>query len=56
MWSYEEHECSNLEIRDEEELARQVASVALNRFGTVRAAPASVLPIAEGTSGDHRSQ
>jgi hypothetical protein len=53
-WSYEEHECSKLEIRDEEELARQVASISLSRFGPVRAAPASALPIAENGSGGHR--
>ena len=53
-WAYEEHECTALEIRDEEELARQVASTSLNRFGTMRAAPASALPIAEDGSGGHR--
>ena len=40
-WHYEEHECSNLEVRDEEDLARQVASTSLSPFGPMRTALAS---------------
>ncbi len=40
-WGYVEHECTKLELRDEEELARQVASASLSRFGPMRTALAS---------------
>jgi hypothetical protein len=40
-WGYVEHECTTLEVRDEEELARQVASAPLRRFGPMRTALAS---------------
>ncbi len=40
-WHYEEHECTQVEVRDEEELARQVASLSLSRFGPMQTALAS---------------
>ncbi|HTS55656.1 MAG TPA: hypothetical protein VMH26_20495, partial [Burkholderiales bacterium] len=40
-WFYEEHECTKLEVRDEEGLAGQVASTSLSRFGPMRTALAS---------------
>ena len=43
-WGYVEHECTGLELRDEEELARQVASASLSRFGPMRTALASTPP------------
>ena len=43
-WAYEEHECTKLAIRDDEELARQVASTSLTRFQPMRQALASSPP------------
>ena len=43
-WGYVEHECTGLELRDEDELARQVASASLSRFGPMRTALASTPP------------
>jgi hypothetical protein len=40
-WFYEEHECTKLEVSDEEELARQVAALSLGRFGPMQKALAS---------------
>jgi hypothetical protein len=40
-WAYAERECTRLEIHDEETLAREVATAALHRFGTLRTALAS---------------
>jgi hypothetical protein len=40
-WFYEEHECTKLEVRDEAELAHQVASTSLSRFGPMQTALAS---------------
>jgi hypothetical protein len=41
-WFYEEHLCSELAILDDAELAHQVATTSLNRFGTMRTMPASL--------------
>jgi len=41
-WAYAEHECTRLEIHDEETLARQVAIASLRRFGTLRTELASM--------------
>jgi hypothetical protein len=40
-WAYVDHECTKLEIRDDEQLARQVAAASLSRFGPLRTALAS---------------
>jgi len=47
-WGYVEHDCTMLEVRDEEALAREVASASLSRFGPMRTALAST-PQAEPT-------
>ena len=44
-WGYIEHECTNLEIRNEEELALRIASSSLSRFGPMRTTLASAIPI-----------
>ena len=43
-WGYVEHECTKLEVRDERELALQVASGSLSRFGPMHTALALTLP------------
>lgn len=43
-WGYVEHECTKLELRDEQELARRVASTALSRFGPMQLGLASTQP------------
>jgi len=40
-WGYAERECTRLEIRDEEALAREVAVASLGRFGALRTELAS---------------
>ena len=40
-WAYAERECTRLEIRDEEALAREVAAASLGRFGPLRSELAS---------------
>lgn len=37
-WAYVERECTQLEVRDDEQLARQVAAASLSRFGPPRTA------------------
>jgi hypothetical protein len=41
-WGYFEHECTKLEVRDERDLALQVASASLSRFGPMQTALASI--------------
>jgi hypothetical protein len=41
-WSYEEHQCSELTIHDDEALVRELATTSLLRFGIVRFVPASI--------------
>ncbi len=41
-WGYVEHECTQLEVRDERELALQVASGSLSRFGPMQTALALI--------------
>jgi hypothetical protein len=41
-WSYVAHECTKLEVRDEQEQARQIASTSLNRYGPIRVNLATV--------------
>jgi hypothetical protein len=43
-WGYVEHECTKLELRDEQELARRVASTSLSRFGPMQLGLASTAP------------
>jgi len=35
-WAYVDRECTKLEIRDDEQLARQIAAASLRRFGPLR--------------------
>jgi hypothetical protein len=44
-WVYVERECTKLEVRDERELAHQVASASLSRFGPMETALALTLPV-----------
>lgn len=44
-WAYVERECTKLEVHDERELALQVASASLSRFGTMQTALALTLPV-----------
>ena len=44
-WGYVEHECVNLEIRDERDLALQVASGSLSRFGPMQTQLASIASV-----------
>jgi hypothetical protein len=44
-WGYVEHECVNLEIRDERDLALQVASGSLSRFGPIQTQLASTASV-----------
>ena len=41
-WGYVEHECTKVEVRDERDLALEVASTSLSRFGWMQTALASV--------------
>jgi len=43
-WGYVERECTQLQVSNEEELARDVASVFLTRFGVLQTALASAAP------------
>jgi hypothetical protein len=40
-WGYVEHECTKVEVRDEQDLALDVASASLSRFGPMQTALAS---------------
>jgi hypothetical protein len=44
-WGYVEHECTKLEVRGEQELALQVASGSLSRFGPLHTALASTASV-----------
>ena len=44
-WGYVEHECTKLEVRDERELALQVASGSLSRFGPMQTSLASIASV-----------
>jgi hypothetical protein len=44
-WGYVEHECTKQELRDEQELARRVASTSLIRFGPMQLGLASTSPV-----------
>jgi hypothetical protein len=53
-WPYVERECTKLEIRDERELALQVASATLGRLGTIQTVLAATLPAPSQTQGAKR--
>jgi hypothetical protein len=44
-WAYVERECTKLEVRDERDLARQVAATSLSRFGPMQTALALAVPV-----------